>query len=119
MLVSSHVLGEVEASVDDVVVIAHGRLVHESSLADLVALATSRVRVVAPDPAGFVRLAGRLGWQVETGRPEGNTLVLAGPSPPEVGAAAYREGLEIHGLAEEGGSLEDVFLRLTADQETS
>jgi ABC-2 type transport system ATP-binding protein len=39
--------------------------------------------------------------------------VLSGGTPAEVGAAAYRAGLEIHGLAEVGGSLEDVFLRLT------
>jgi ABC-2 type transport system ATP-binding protein len=116
VLVSSHVLGEVQASVDDVVVIARGRLVHESSLEDLVALATPRVRVVTPDAAGFLGLARRLGWEVETSHPGTNVLVLAGPTPEEVGAAAYREGLEIHGLAEEGGSLEDVFLRLTADE---
>jgi ABC-2 type transport system ATP-binding protein len=119
VLVSSHVLGEVQASVDDVVVIARGRLVHESSLEDLVALATPRVRVVTPDAAGFLGLARRLGWEVETSHPGTNVLVLAGPTPQEVGAAAYREGLEIHGLAEEGGSLEDVFLRLTADEAAS
>jgi ABC-2 type transport system ATP-binding protein len=119
VLVSSHVLGEVQASVDDVVVIARGRLVHESSLEDLVALATPRVRVVTPDAAGLLGLARRLGWEVETSHPGTNVLVLAGPTPEEVGAAAYREGLEIHGLAEEGGSLEDVFLRLTADEAAS
>jgi ABC-2 type transport system ATP-binding protein len=111
VLVSSHVLGEVQASVDDVVVIAHGRLVHESSLDDLVALATPRVRVVSPDPAGFERIAAEKGWQVV--RDEG-AQVITGATPAEVGAAAFREGLEVHGLAEEGGSLEDVFLRLTS-----
>ena len=110
ILISSHVLGEVQASVDDVVVIARGRLVHESSLDDLVALASPRVRVASPNPAGFAALASEHGWSAE---PVGNDLVLSGGTCAEVGAAAYREGLEIHGLAEEGGSLEDVFLRLT------
>jgi ABC-2 type transport system ATP-binding protein len=120
VLVSSHVLGEVQASVDDVVVIAGGRLVHASSLDDLVALASPRVRVVSPDPAGFATLAGSHGWHVEadTGQAESpgaaaRELVLSGTTPAEVGAAAFRAGLEIHGLGEEGGSLEDVFLRLT------
>lgn len=112
VLVSSHVLGEVQASVDDVVVIAHGRLVHESSLDDLVALATPRVRVVTPDAAGFERLAGQHGWAVAR---DDDALVITGAAPAEVGAAAFRERLEIHGLAEEGGSLEDVFLRLTSE----
>jgi ABC-2 type transport system ATP-binding protein len=112
VLVSSHVLGEVQASVDDVVVIAHGRLVHESSLADLVSLAVARVRVVGPDLAGFEALALEHSWSSVR---DGSALVVSGATPAELGAAAYRAGLEIHGLAEEGGSLEDVFLRLTGE----
>jgi ABC-2 type transport system ATP-binding protein len=111
VLVSSHVLAEVQASVDDVVVIAHGRLVHESSLDDLVAMSTPRVRVAAPDLAGFGALARAHDWSATA---DGRELVLTGATPPEVGAAAYRAGLEIHGLADEGGSLEEVFLRLTS-----
>ena len=42
MLVSSHVLSEVEQTVDDVVIIAKGRLVHASSLAELAALLRAR-----------------------------------------------------------------------------
>jgi hypothetical protein len=41
-------------------------------------------------------------------------LVVTGATPAQVGAAAFRAGLEIHGLAEEGGSLEEIFLSLTA-----
>jgi ABC-2 type transport system ATP-binding protein len=116
VLVSSHVLGEVQASVDDVVVIARGRLVHASSLEDLVALATPRVRVASPDPSGFAALAVARGWATERDSRDGTgDLVLSGATPAEVGAAAFRAGLEIHGLAEEGGSLEDVFLRLTRE----
>ena len=115
VLVSSHVLGEVQASVDDVVVIARGRLVHASSLDDLVALATPQVRVVSPVADGFQRLAAEHGWEAaaEPDHPDRAGVVITGATPAEVGAAAYRAGLEIHGLAEEGGSLEDVFLRLT------
>jgi ABC-2 type transport system ATP-binding protein len=84
--------------------------VHESSLDDLVALASPRVRVASPNTAGFAALAVEHGGSAE---PSGDDLVLDGGTCAEVGAAAYRAGLEIHGLAEEGGSLEDVFLRLT------
>jgi ABC-2 type transport system ATP-binding protein len=110
VLVSSHVLGEVQASVDDVVLIAHGRLVHESSLQDLVALADPRVRVGSPNIAGFEILARERGWTTVR---DDRGLVLGGATPADVGAAAYGAGLEIHELTEEGGSLEDVFLRLT------
>ncbi len=111
VLVSSHVLGEVQASVDDVVVIAHGRLVHESSLADLVALAEPAGARGRPDVAALSALADAQGWATES---QGDGVVLSGATCAQVGAAAYRAGIELHLLAEEGGSLEEVFLRLTA-----
>ncbi|HEY9566241.1 MAG TPA: ABC transporter ATP-binding protein, partial [Nocardioides sp.] len=110
VLVSSHVLGEVQATVDDVVVIAGGRLVHESPLQDLVAMAADRVKVVTPDVDGFTRLARARGWQFTL---VSGGLELVGASPAEVGAAAHTERLEIHGLAGEGKGLEEVFLQLT------
>ncbi|MCU0263893.1 MAG: ATP-binding cassette domain-containing protein [Candidatus Nanopelagicales bacterium] len=69
VLVSSHVLSEVEQTVDDVVIIARGRLVHASSLAQLEALARPAVGpgrrtglgverpVRRPDDRGRVRSA--------------------------------------------------------------
>lgn len=110
ILVSSHVLGEVQATVDNVVVIAGGRLVHESPLSDLVAMAANKVKVVTPDTDGFARLAGARGWEFET---VSGGLMVTGASAAEVGAAAHAEHLEIHGLAGEGMGLEEVFLRLT------
>jgi len=115
VLVSSHVLGEVQASVDDVVVIARGRLVHSSSLDDLVALASPRVRVVTPDTDRLAGLAAERAWPVVSR--DHDHVVLEGVSCADVGAAAFRAGIELHGLAEDGGSLEDVFLRLTGDDD--
>src|SRR3954471_3119369 len=59
VLVSSHVLSEVEQTVDDVVIIARGRLAHASSLGDLAGMARPRVRVVAPDAAALGALVER------------------------------------------------------------
>ncbi len=112
VLVSSHVLGEVQASVDDVVVIAQGRLVHESSLGELVAMATPRTKVAGPDAEALARLAAERGWSATAA--DGGLLV-DGASPAEVGAAAFAGGIELHELAAEGGSLEQVFLELTGD----
>ena len=56
VLVSSHVLSDVEHTVYDVVIIARGRLVHSSSMAQLAALAEPSVRVASPDAAGLARL---------------------------------------------------------------
>ncbi|WP_448629899.1 ABC transporter ATP-binding protein [Cellulomonas soli] len=68
VLVSSHVLSEVEQTVDDVVIIARGRLVHASSLADLARLARPLVRVVSPTPPGWRRSSSAQGGG---GRPPG------------------------------------------------
>ena len=48
VLVSSHLLAEVAQTVDDVVIIANGRLVTESSLADLTRRSQAGVRVRTP-----------------------------------------------------------------------
>ncbi|GAB3200442.1 ABC transporter ATP-binding protein [Nocardioides hungaricus] len=110
VLVSSHVLTEVQHTVDDVVIIARGRLVHASSLAALAELAEPETYVESPAPDALARLAGERGWAA---RADGAGLVVTGVLAAEVGAAAYASGVELHQLASRGVGLEDVFLRLT------
>ncbi len=110
VLVSSHVLGEVQHTVDDVVVIARGRLVHASSLAELASMAGARTYVETPAPAQLVALCAERGWSCAA--TDGGHEVADVPAT-EVGAAAYAAGLELHQLATRGADLEDVFLRLT------
>jgi ABC-2 type transport system ATP-binding protein len=115
VLVSSHVLSEVEQTVDDVVIIARGRLVHASSLAQLESLARPAVRVASPDPAGLAALVAEQGWTPVTRFDTPNVAVVHDHHPPEVGAAAFARGMELHELAQAGTSLEALFLHLTAD----
>ena len=114
VLVSSHVLSEVQQTVDDVVIIARGRLVHASPLAELAHLTVPTVTVAAPDAAGLARLV-EAHWadRVVTARP--GLVVLARVEAAEVGANAFAAGLEIHQLATSTPGLEDVFLELTND----
>lgn len=111
VLVSSHVLSEVQHTVDEVVVIARGRLVHASSLADLAATAEAGTLVVAADGQRLSRLAADRGWRAEA---EGDGLLLRGVTAAEAGAACFAAGLELHQLATRGEDLEAAFLRLTA-----
>jgi ABC-2 type transport system ATP-binding protein len=110
VLISSHVLAEVQHTVDDVVIIAAGRLVHASSLAALADLAEPETYVESPDAGALARLAAGRGW---VARPDGSGLVVTAVGAAEVGAAAYAGGLELHQLASRGVGLEDLFLRLT------
>ncbi|WP_141012555.1 ABC transporter ATP-binding protein [Nocardioides sambongensis] len=110
VLVSSHLLREVEASVDDVVIIAQGRLRHASSLAQLRDRTSPATYVVAPDRAALAELARVNGWVT---RPEQDGLVVQDVAAAEIGAAAHRAGVELHELARRDVGLEDLFLGLT------
>jgi len=113
VLVSSHVLGEVQHTVDDVVVIARGRLVHASSLAGLADLAVPETYVESPDAAALRGLCAARGWEPRT---EGAGVVLPGVPAASIGSAAATAGLELHQLTSRGLDLEAVFLRLTSDE---
>ena len=118
VLVSSHVLSEVEQTVDDVVIIARGRLVHASSLAELEALAEPSVRVTSPDAAGLHRLIMAAGWadQVEPAAVgQEGVAVIHRVTAPEIGARAFAAGLELHELVPRDVGLEDIFLRLVGE----
>jgi len=112
VLVSSHVLGEVQQTVDDVVIIARGRLVHASSLADLALLARRHVEVVSPDHDALHRLLDEHRW---TYADKQGLVVVDDVTSAQVGAAAFAAGLELHGLTQRQLQLEDVFFRLTSD----
>ncbi|MET0467917.1 MAG: ATP-binding cassette domain-containing protein [Aeromicrobium sp.] len=111
VLVSSHVLSEVQHTVDDVVIISNGRLVHASPLQGLHALVESRVRLVGPTPDRIAALAAERSWRHAP--VAGGVDILDVPAA-EVGAAAFGAGIEVHQLADVGVGLEDVFLRLTS-----
>ena len=115
VLVSSHVLSEVEQTVDDVIIIARGRLVHSSSLPELAALAEPTVRVTSPDPDGLRAFVTGAGWDPlvqPDATPRTGSLVLRRVPAAEVGARAFAAGLELHELAPREVGLEGIFLRL-------
>ena len=110
VLVSSHLLREVEASVDDVVIIAQGQLRHASTLAELRQRATPAAYVVSPNPDALAALAADRGWSTERER-EG--LLVDGATSAEIGAAAHAAGIELHELVRRDVDLEALFFELT------
>ncbi|MDR2374604.1 MAG: ATP-binding cassette domain-containing protein [Bifidobacteriaceae bacterium] len=111
ILISSHLLSEVENTVDDVVIIAKGRLVHHSPLADMRAMAQPKTVVAASDPPALATLAQSRGWPAAPA-PDGS-LIITGPSAAEVGAAAFAAGLQLTQLASQTVGLEQIFFQLT------
>ncbi|MDR1807001.1 MAG: ABC transporter ATP-binding protein [Propionibacteriaceae bacterium] len=116
VLISSHLLSEVQQTVDDVIIIAHGKLVHASSLDELAARAENRTLIVPADPRALVTLARRQGWRLEPA-PDGPTAAhLVGPTAAEIGHACYAAGVELYQLATQREGLEGAFLQLTEGQ---
>jgi ABC-2 type transport system ATP-binding protein len=114
VLVSSHVLSEVEQTVDDVVVIHRGRLVKSGPIASLIT--GEGVRVRSPRAAELAAALERDGADVRT---DGELLFVEGRTTDEVGDLAFASGVPLHELAVEAASLEEVFFRLTSDEEAS
>ncbi len=112
VLVSSHVLSEVEQTVDHVVIVARGRLVHEGTLEQLQSVGTTAVIVDTPSPDKLSQALRALRLTVAS---VGDGLQVAGATAAQVGRAAWEAGVELHGLREEKSSLESVFLELTED----
>lgn len=114
VLVSSHVLGEVAQTADEVVIINHGRLVTMSPLPDLLAQATSSVHVVAPEAGRLHDLLDHDGFDVRL--LDTHELVVTGVTTAEVGEIAGGAGLFLHELSQHASSLEDIFLELTSKE---
>jgi ABC-2 type transport system ATP-binding protein len=107
VLVSSHLLSEVELLADDVVVVNRGQLVTAGPLAELQEAATL-VRASMPD-----RLQSLLEAEGAAVERQANTLIVRGMPIAEIGQQAYAAGIVLEELSPHAGSLEERFLRWT------
>ncbi|MFF0869078.1 ABC transporter ATP-binding protein [Nonomuraea sp. NPDC003560] len=110
VLVSSHVLAEVEQVADDVVVIGRGRLLAAGLLRELCGTEPD-VLVRTPDAAALRAALAAEAAQVDVAGP--HDLRVRGLDPARVAALAAAHGLPVHGLTTERPTLERLFLGLT------
>ncbi len=109
VLVSSHVLSEVQQTVDDVIIIAHGRLLRQAPLS---ALATgSTVRIAAPESARLAEVLRMAGIGTRPGA-QPHLLTALDTTAATVGHLAHESRIELHELHQESEDLEGTFLRL-------
>lgn len=114
VLVSSHLLSEMEIMADHVVVIAKGRLLADESMTDLINQSTTNDVLVrsprAEDLAAAVR--AELGPEaVSVEPPDG--LAISGATTDQIGDIAFRHALPLAELTRRTASLEQAFLELT------
>jgi ABC-2 type transport system ATP-binding protein len=111
VLLSSHLLHEIEVIADDLVVIGNGRIVAAGAKADLLASAGAVVRTT--DPAALGRELTARGVSFS---PVGTDGLLAQVDAEQVGRAAFAAGVPVLELRPaDGTGLEEMFLELTAD----
>ena len=115
ILVSSHLLSEMELLADDVVIIAAGKLIAQGPLEKVIAEMgdVGQVRVRTPHAD---KLAAALGSATVVKGDDGS-LTIRGVDAPAVGEAALAAGVVLHELTTERPDLERVFLDLTAGKE--
>jgi ABC-2 type transport system ATP-binding protein len=111
VLLSSHLLHEIEVVADDIVVIGHGRIVAQGTKFDLLRSAGTLVKAGSGD---LVRLGAALeaeGLRISVAEDglqvDADTVV--------VGRIAHRTGVPLTELRADGAGLEEMFLELTAD----
>jgi ABC-2 type transport system ATP-binding protein len=110
VVVSSHVMSELEATADRVLVLGRGRMIAEASVDEL----TRRngfVRVVSPDGALRGVLEGAGGAVSD----EAGGLAVSGLEAAAIGDLAAAHGLRVHELTPRRGTLEAAFMELTRD----
>jgi ABC-2 type transport system ATP-binding protein len=115
VLVSSHLLSEMQILADDLVIIAAGKLVRQGTVAQVMdSMAhTAQVRVRTPQATELTSALKSI--ETATVTPNGDgVLLVTGVDAPAVGRAALKAGVELHELTTERPDLERVFLELTA-----
>ncbi|HSK93717.1 MAG TPA: ATP-binding cassette domain-containing protein [Candidatus Angelobacter sp.] len=113
VLVSSHLMSEMEGTADHVVVIGRGRLIADTPMAEFIARSTgSHVRVVSPQAADLARLLENAGADVSASDTE---LLVTGLEAARIGELAAERGVVLHELTSRHATLEAAFLELTGD----
>ena len=110
VLLSSHLLHEIEVIADDLVVIGHGRIVAQGTKAELLASAGTLVRTRDLPTLARALVDADLDFNNLT------DALRVDADTDTVGAIALRAGVALTELrAAEGAGLEEMFLELTAD----
>lgn len=115
VLVSSHLLTEVQQTVDNLVIISKGRLVYQGSLTELAYADDALVVVDSPERAALADAFTTANLDFDVLR---SGLNVRGHEPVELGRIALAAGIPLSGLQRKGGGLEEIFLELVSGVRT-
>ncbi|HEU5473793.1 MAG TPA: ABC transporter ATP-binding protein [Actinophytocola sp.] len=115
VLISSHLLAEVEQTIDQVVIISRGQTMYYGSLEHLRQSQQTRVLVQPADPNKLVAALTEAGIDGIQPTPDGKIAVV-GATVRQIGDLAAKAGVALYGVQEERADLEQLFFRLTSGQ---
>ena len=111
ILISSHMLAEVEQTVDDVVIIANGKLIRAGAINDLPTEHVCTVRTSEPQELiAALRVSGLIATEVD------GSIQVIGRDLVRIGDIAWRAGLPVHELRANENDLEKLFFELTSGE---
>ncbi|NQV99438.1 MAG: ABC transporter ATP-binding protein [Rhodospirillales bacterium] len=122
IIISTHILEEVEAVCSRAVIIAQGRLLADGTPEELLARDPHHQALVITPVSGSedqVRAALAAMGQIEAITGRDHQLRLTGASHKDVSAAIRDKNLQIEELYVERGTLDDVFRQITAPRESA
>jgi ABC-2 type transport system ATP-binding protein len=114
VLVSSHLLGELEGTASHLVVIGRGRVVVDTSVADLLAATSDgrvRLRTTAPSAAAVLAAGGATVTATGPGM-----LMVSGLAPVQIVALLGKRGVPFSEVSAHHATLEQAYMELTRDQ---
>ncbi|MEV5440289.1 ABC transporter ATP-binding protein [Streptomyces sp. NPDC052682] len=114
VFVSSHLMSEMALTADHLVVIGQGRLLADTSMADFIERnSRSYVRIRTPQRERLLDALHEAGiTAVQTGD---GVLEVSGGKAEHIGELAARHQITLHELSPQQASLEEAFMRLTAE----
>jgi len=115
VMLSTHLLSEVEQVCTHVGVMHRGRLVAQAPLEMLRAEAMPRVRVETDRPADAAKVLRELGLSELDEQATTVTALLGGAAPEKVVATLVYEGVPVRGFGVVAPDLEDLFVSLTGE----
>jgi ABC-2 type transport system ATP-binding protein len=117
ILVSSHLLGEMELLADDLVIVTAGRLAAQGTVASVIGSMTYLSRTLVRSPE-LEKLAAVLGSDATVTPADDGGAYITGADAIAIGEAALQAGVAIHQLVTQLPDLEAAFLELTAGKAT-
>ncbi len=115
VLVSSHLLAEIEQVATHVGIMSAGRLMRQGTLDEVIGTAATLVRVDTPDVVLASWVLERLGLVVGDKGPDHVSIIAPAMPTEDINASLVNAGVPVRGLIAERPTLEELFVSLTGE----